>query len=185
MVATRTILRASGEGISFRTAGRRMMDVRESAFTHVPAGQGEVLQVTGGAVTCKLSGRRAGSAYSLWETGTAPGKGPRPHRHHGQDEDFYVLEGEVRFVSGEESVTVRPGDFVRVPSDTVHSYTVTSAEPCCMLIVLTPPGGIEDFWHEIGIPISDPSAPPPPPGSTNFDEIARIARRHGTEFVDD
>ena len=89
----------------------------------------------------------------------------------------------MRFVSGEETVTVRPGDFVRVPADTVHSYTVTSEEPCRMLIVLSPPGGIEGFWREIGIPITDPSTPPPPPGSTNFGEIAEIARRHGTEFV--
>jgi hypothetical protein len=52
-----------------------------------------------------------------------------------------------------------------------------------MLIVLTPPGGIEDFWHEIGIPVENPSSPPAPPGSTNVDEVAEIARRHGTEFV--
>ena len=159
------------------------MSRSQAAFTHIPEGEGEALQVTGGTVTCKLSGQETGADYSLWDVDTAPGKGPRPHRHQGQDEDFYVLAGEVRFVSGEETVTVRPGDFVRVPNATVHSYTVTSAEPCRMLIVLTPPGGIEGFWREIGIPITDPSAPPPPPGSTNFEEIAEIARRHGTEFV--
>ena len=161
------------------------MSESQATFTHVPGGEGEALVVTGGTVTCKLSGQETGAAYSLWDVVTAPGKGPRRHQHHGQDEDFYVLEGEVRVVSGEETVTVRPGDFVRVPRETVHSYTVTSAEPCRMLIVLTPPGGIEDFWREIGIPISETSAPPPPPGSTNFGEIAEIARGQGTEFVDD
>ena len=159
------------------------MRIPESTVTHVPADVGEALQVTGGTVTCKLSGQETGAAYSLWDVVTGPGKGPRPHRHHGQDEDFYLLGGEVQFVSGDEMVTVRPGDFVRVPADTVHRYTVTSDEPCRMLIVLTPPGGIEEFWREIGIPITDPSAPPPPPGSTNFEEVAAIARRHGTEFV--
>ena len=139
--------------------------------------------MTGGTVTRKPSGEEAGAAYSLWDVVTAPGKAPRPHHHHGQDEDFYALEGVARFVSGEETVTVRPGDFVRVPADTVHSYTVTSEEPCRMLIVLSPPGGIGGVWREIGIPITDPSTPPPPPGSTNFGEIAEIARRHGTEFV--
>ena len=157
------------------------MSGAQAAFTHVPRGEGEALQVTGGGtVSCKLSRQEIGAVHSLWEVVTAPGKGPRPHRHHGQDEDFYVLEGEIRFVSGEETVTVRPGDFVRVPADTVHSYTVTSGEPCRMLIVLTPPGGIEGFWREIGIPITDPSSPPPLPGSANFDEGAKMARRHGT-----
>ena len=161
------------------------MGVSQSTFAHVPGGEGEALQVTGGTVTCKLSGQETGAAYSLWDVVTAPGKGPRPHRHHGQDEDFYVLEGEVRFVSGEETVTVRPCDFVLVPAETVHSYTVTSEEPRRMLIILTPPGGIEGFWREIGVPLTDPSAPPAPPGSTNFEQIAQIARRHGTEFVAD
>lgn len=159
------------------------MGALKSTFIHVLQNTGEMLQVTGGIVACKLSGRESGATYCLWETTTAPGKGPRAHRHLGQDEDFYVLEGEVQFVSGNETVTVHPGDFVRVPRDTVHRYTVTSEQPCRMLIVLTPPGGIEDFWREIGIPVENLSSPPASPGSTNFDEVAEIARRHGTEFV--
>lgn len=94
-----------------------------------------------------------------------------------------MLEGQVQFASGDETVSVNEGDYVRVPKGTVHRYTVTSDQPCRMLIVLTPPGGIDDFWREIGIPVENPSFPPPPPGSTNFDEVAEIARRHGTEFV--
>lgn len=159
------------------------MGTARSAFLHIPGDEGEQLQVTGGVVTCKLPGMETEASYSLWEAVTTSGKGPRPHRHHGQDEDFYVLEGEVQFASGDETVTVREGDFVRVPADTVHRYTVTSEQPCRMLIVLTPPGGIEEFWREIGVPITDSSAPPPPPGSTNFEEVAAIARRHGTEFL--
>lgn len=159
------------------------MGALKSRFMQVPRDKGDKLQVTGGGVTCKLSGLETEVAYSLWETTTDPGKGPRPHRHHGQDEDFYVLQGEVQFVSDDETVTVRPGDFVRVPRNTVHSYTVTSDQPCRMLIILTPPGGIEGFWREIGVPITDPSVPPPPPGSGDFDEVAKIALRHGTEFT--
>lgn len=98
-------------------------------FLHIAVGEGERLQVTGGVVTCKLSGLETGAAYSLWEVVTAPGKGPRPHPHRGQDEDFYVHEGEVQFASGDETVTVEEGGYVRVPSGTVHRYTVTSDHP--------------------------------------------------------
>lgn len=114
---------------------------------------------------------------------TPAGTGPRPHRHHEHDEDFYVLDGEVEFASGDETVTVHEGGYVRVPRGAVHRYTVTSDQPCRMLVVLTPPGGVEDFWREIGVPVTDPSNSPLPPGSSNFEEVAAIARRYGMEFV--
>lgn len=53
-----------------------------------------------------------------------------------------------------------------------------------MLVALTPLGGVEEFWREIGIAVTDPSSPPPPPGSANFEEIAALARGHGMEFVE-
>lgn len=158
------------------------MDTRPAGVISVPAGAGASLVVTGGTVTRILSGRDADAAYSLYDCVTESQRGPRPHRHHDQDEDFYVLEGEVEFRSGAQTITVRPGGFVRVPRGTVHSFTVTSAHPCRMLIVLTPPGGVEGFWAEIGIPAGDAS-PPTPPGATDFARIAEIARKHGMEFV--
>lgn len=158
------------------------MDRHAGGFLSVPAGAGASLVVTGGTVTRILSGSDAGAPYSLYECVTDPGRGPRAHRHHSQDEDFYVLEGEVAFRSGGRTIPVGPGGFVRVAAGTVHSFTVTSAHPCRMLIVLTPPGGVEGFWSEIGIPAGEGS-PPVPPGSTDFAQIMEIARRHGMEFL--
>ncbi len=159
------------------------MDTPASNITYVGVREGEAFQVTGGIVTCKLSGLETGATYSLWEAVTASEKGPKLHRHHGQNEDFYILEGAVEFVTSEDTVRVEEGGFVRVPSGTVHRYTVTSRQPCRMLVVLTPPGGVEEFWREIGIRVSDSSSPPASPISTDFDEIAVIARRYGMEFV--
>ena len=159
------------------------MGTSDSPFIYVARDEGGTLEVTGGTVTCKMSGLETGAAYSLWEVVTAPGRGPRPHRHHDQDEDFYVLAGEVQFAADDESVNVKKGEYVQVSRGTVHRYTVTSEQPCRMLIVLTPPGGVEAFWREIGIPVTDRSSPPPPPGATDFDKIAKIALRHGMEFV--
>lgn len=124
------------------------MDTSHRACTHVPESQGETLQLTSGMATCKLSGQQTGSRYSLWGNVTPTGRGPRPHMHHGQEEDFYILEGEVQFQSDGETLSVKEGGFVRVPSGTVHSLTVTSDRPCRMLIMLTPSGGPEEFWRE-------------------------------------
>ena len=158
------------------------MDTYVGGFLAVPAGAGASLVVTGGTVTRILSGRDTGAPYSLYECVTDPQRGPRPHRHHGQDEDFYVLAGEVAFRSGGRTIAVGPGGFVRVAAGTVHSFTVTSEIACRMLIVLTPPGGVEGFWAEIGIP-AGAGSPPTSPGATDFARVAAIAHKHGMEFV--
>lgn len=98
------------------------MAARDTSFLHTPSDDGDLLQVTGDTVRCILSGKQVGAAYSLWDVSTPSGRGPRPHRHLSQDEDFYVLEGEVEFTSGEETVRVNegavppPGTAIRSPS---------------------------------------------------------------------
>jgi mannose-6-phosphate isomerase-like protein (cupin superfamily) len=54
----------------------------------------------------------------------APGDGPALHLHP-YEELFIVLEGEARFVAGDEEVDVMGGDVVIVPPKTPHAFTNT------------------------------------------------------------
>ena len=51
-----------------------------------------------------------------------PGDGPPVHEHEGEDDAFYVLEGEVTFLVDGEEVVAGPGTFVLVPPGVPHTF---------------------------------------------------------------
>jgi quercetin dioxygenase-like cupin family protein len=82
-----------------------------------------------------------------------PGISPPLHRHDFGAESFYILEGQVRFLVGEEDLSCGPGDFVRVPPSTPHSFEVLG-EPARLLDIITP-AGLWDFFVECGEPATE------------------------------
>jgi len=44
------------------------------------------------------------------------------HAHEANEELFYVLEGTMSFLAGEEWVDARRGSFLRVPAGTTHDF---------------------------------------------------------------
>jgi len=77
---------------------------------------------------------------SVIEVASPPGfKGPYLH-HHGFDETFYVLEGELTFQLRDEVFTRSAGELAFAPRDVPHTYANHSDAPARALIVCTPAG---------------------------------------------
>jgi quercetin dioxygenase-like cupin family protein len=77
---------------------------------------------------------------SMIEVASPPGfKGPRLH-HHGFDEAFYVLEGELTFQLRDELFTRSAGELAFAPRDVPHTYANHSDAPARAIIVCTPAG---------------------------------------------
>ena len=72
--------------------------------------------------TGNLEGEEHGATVSVILDDSAPGHGPRLHRHP-YDETWVVVEGNVTFQAGGESMVAGPGDIVIVPPDTPHKFT--------------------------------------------------------------
>jgi mannose-6-phosphate isomerase-like protein (cupin superfamily) len=72
----------------------------------------------------------------------APGRhGPPAHEHTGEDDSFYVLDGELVFLLGEdEEVVAGPGTFVLVPPGVRHTWTNRSGAVARLLNVHAPAG---------------------------------------------
>ena len=71
----------------------------------------------------------------------APGRhGPEPHVHAGEDDAFYVLEGELTFLLGADEVAAPAGTFVLVPPDVEHTFVNRTAEPVRILNIHAPAG---------------------------------------------
>ena len=71
-------------------------------------------------------------------------EGVDPHTHADHADCFYVLEGQVEFLVGDEPRIARPGTFVAAPPDVVHGFRVAGDEPIRFLNLHAPPGGFVD-----------------------------------------
>jgi mannose-6-phosphate isomerase-like protein (cupin superfamily) len=77
-----------------------------------------------------------------------PGREVEAHIHEGEDDAFYILEGELTFFFGDEEATAGPGTFVLAPAGLEHGFRNETAEPVRMLNIHAPAG----FDRRIGLP---------------------------------
>ena len=104
----------------------------------IPSGEGLAnFWWKSGRVTVKAGGAEGGNTLSQIEVDDPRGGATPLHVHHNEDETFYVLEGEVTFVVGDERIDVAAGDFLFAPRDIPHGYVVRS-ERARMLVTGTP-----------------------------------------------
>ncbi len=138
----------------------------------VAPGGGESVWLVGDLIEVKLSAQDTGGAYSMIEETTPPGGGPPPHLHRDEDEALYVLEGEVEFLLGEDTIPAGVGTCVHIPRGTLHTWGNVGPSPSRVLGVITP-GGLERFFLEAGEPAADASSPTP--GPSNIEKVMASA----------
>jgi mannose-6-phosphate isomerase-like protein (cupin superfamily) len=81
----------------------------------------------------------------------APGRQLDEHVHDGEDDAFYIVEGEMTFTAGDEEIAAPPGTFVLVPPGVVHGFRNIGDIPVRMLNIHAPAG----FDRRIGLPSTD------------------------------
>ena len=77
------------------------------------------------------------------------GDGPPQQIHLAEDESFYIVEGEVKFLVGEKTFAAKAGAFVLVPKGTPHTFTRVNQKTAKFLVVYSP-AGFEKFLDEAG-----------------------------------
>jgi mannose-6-phosphate isomerase-like protein (cupin superfamily) len=108
-----------------------------------PAGPGsEIVIKAGGAET-------ADTCFISESTLAAGFPGPPPHTHERLHDMFYVLDGVLTVLIGDEDVEVGPGTFVCVPPGVVHTFRNASDEPVRVLNFNTP-AGWEHYMRDLG-----------------------------------
>jgi mannose-6-phosphate isomerase-like protein (cupin superfamily) len=117
-----------------------------------------------------LRGADTGGRYSFYEVRMPAGEGSVRHVHHDTDESFYVVEGEFEIKVGEELHKATPGTMVYGPRGVAHSFYNVRDKPSTMLCTMAP-GGIEEFFEELGALLSRPEQP-------GWQEIKAVGERH-------
>jgi quercetin dioxygenase-like cupin family protein len=146
-------------------------------------GEGEARWWLGGLATVKATGKETGGRYTLVEVLEPEGEQPL-HVHHREDEGFWVLEGELTFELGEETIKATPGSFLFGPKDVPHRYTVESG-PAKLLFVLSP-AGFEEFIYATSEPAKELTLPPQPegePSEAEMEQLGAVARQYGAELL--
>jgi quercetin dioxygenase-like cupin family protein len=156
----------------------------DGELLHRPAETGRAFWGPGDHYTFLVTGAESGGAYFAMEALVPPGGGPPPHIHTREEETFYVLEGNVEFLLGEQTVVAGPGDFVNVPRGTVHRFQNTGTDTARIILTFTP-AGIEHWFEETLEQAPNEARAQDVPD--NIEEVAArydaAAPRYGIEFV--
>jgi quercetin dioxygenase-like cupin family protein len=118
------------------------------ALLHGP-GEGEHHDTGAAQIFIKADGEHTGGSFYLAESTLAPGfAGPPPHRHRRLHDMFYVLEGTLTLLLGEETVEAGPGSFACVPPGVVHTFR-NDSDGAVRLLNFNTPAGFEHYMRDL------------------------------------
>jgi len=107
------------------------------------------LLVMGGSFDLKVSSRDTGGDLCIYDTLRRQKGGPPLHRHHFQDEWFYVMRGEFVVQVGSDTLRLHPGDSAFAPRKVPHAFAMVSEGEGQMLVLFQPAGSMEDFFLQM------------------------------------
>ena len=84
--------------------------------------KGKHIAVAGDINTILAFKEDTGGTYSFIEGKVFPGGGPVPHIQTREHEGFYIIEGQIIFYVDEQRIEVKPGTFVNIPPNVLHSF---------------------------------------------------------------
>ena len=153
-------------------------DSKIRAAHYVPAGRDRFrgqreIQLTRTVIDIKVSTLDTGGGLCVTEITSLQKGGPARHLHHGQDEWFYVLEGEHVIEIGEERYEVEPGDSVLAPRKVAHAWAHVGESTGRLIAALQPAGEIEAFFEDLA----------KLGGTPEREELRRVFSSHGLELV--
>jgi quercetin dioxygenase-like cupin family protein len=100
-------------------------------------------------VFAQVSGPRDGlSGIVTIEATFLPGMSHDFHRHPGQEEVIYVIEGTIEQWLEQERATLSAGDSVVIPASAVHATFNDGAEAAKILAILSPSVGEDGYGVE-------------------------------------
>ncbi|MEG3987672.1 cupin domain-containing protein [Microcoleus sp. S28C3] len=148
----------------------------------VEPGQGRSYYLGQDLYTFKAVGEETGQAYALCEVIVAPQGGSPPHRHHLEDESFYVQDGEIEFQLDDRTFVATAGTFLHSPKGQLHRFTNTTVTSATMLVWVTP-AGFEKFIAEVGKAVNGQITLGASLTPEDLNKILTAAPKYGIEIV--
>jgi quercetin dioxygenase-like cupin family protein len=144
-------------------------------------GEGEALWFLGILATVKAAGDTTGGSVAVIEHLAPRGSGSPLHVHSREDEWFYVIEGELTFWVGGETIVAPAGSFVFGPKGIPHTFLVSSDEAHFLLVA--EPAGFEEFMRSIGEPAQRLEIPPAAAEPPDVAGLTAVAAQYGIDII--
>jgi len=140
----------------------------------------EAIWFLGTLAFIRAAGERTGEGIGMVEFIHPAGFATPFHVHHDEDEAFYVIEGAMRGICGDQPWQATTGAFVWLPRDIPHGYTV-DGEETLRTLAISLPAGFERFVREAGEPAAERVLPPP--GAPNLEKLNAAVTKYGQETL--
>jgi len=122
----------------------------------------------------KISTSDSDGEIYIFESTRQKKGGPPLHFHHGQDEWWYVLEGEFLIKIGDQQFTAKKGDSAFGPRGIPHTFAKTGEGEGRLLISFTPAGKMEESFIARSQGVTD---------KMTDEQRKEFSRSHGVEIV--
>lgn len=115
------------------------------------SGEGEPIAFPGHPTSLLAAADTNKAGLSFYEISISAGKpGAPPHTHTHEDEFFYVREGTVTFLTGEDRKTISAGGFVLLPRNGLHAIW-NASDSDAILLVGTSQGQFDGFFDAVAM----------------------------------
>lgn len=135
-------------------------------------GQVQALSVLGTEVRFLCEADATGSAWSLMEVIMPRDSGPPLHTHD-WDEAYYIIEGEVQFSIGAQSVLATAGDFLYTPAGIPHGFHGASER--ARMLILDVPAHAGKFFKDVNREVTELPR--------QLSKLIEIGARNGIHFA--
>jgi mannose-6-phosphate isomerase-like protein (cupin superfamily) len=144
--------------------------MRSADAIFMPANAGAVQNILGMTHVTKVSPRQDNTALLALEIIIPARAGVLLHRHATDSEFFYVLEGQITFVTPDGEIVGKPGDFCYLPQGGRHAFRNDGDVPAKALVVAAPGVAAHDFFEDAARAARQGAGP---------EMLTEIGERHG------
>ncbi|MGV0789479.1 cupin domain-containing protein [Mycolicibacterium sp. XJ2] len=161
-----------------------MSMTKDAVLTVMQPGEGDVVPIPGFGAVFKLVSRTTGGLVSIVEHPFPVGTITAAHRHTREDEHSYVLAGEIGFRSDDSEVVLGPGGYITKPRGQMHAMWNAGSEPGRIIEIITPGGGFENYFRELGeLLMSGEAAAQPGAPLHESAEFTELATKYGLTYA--
>ena len=152
---------------------------RTSGFV-MAADEGEAFWFLNTLTINKVSSGDTEGRLCIVDHRVPPGFAPPPHIHQASDEALFVLDGELEGFCGDQEWRAWPGSLVFLPRAIPHGFSVSTAGPGRLIVVVSP-GGFDQFVAAASEPAQALRLPDPVPPDPAM--LTQLAAAHGIQIL--